>query len=205
MTMSKGVVVVPSSCSHGRADLVTRAPVGQAVDEPGVAVVGEDDRPVGREERVELGVGEAVRMLALGLEAHEVDDVHEPHVQVRQPLAQERCGREGLERGNVTAAGQHDVRIAVLVRRPLLHAETSRAVDDGVLHREEVECRLLAGDDHVDVAAEAVIRDREQGVRVRRQVDADDLRLLVHDVVDEAGILVREAVVSRRHTCELRR
>ena len=33
---------------------VVRAPVGEAVDQPRVAVVGEDDRPVGREERVEL-------------------------------------------------------------------------------------------------------------------------------------------------------
>jgi hypothetical protein len=30
---------------------------------------------------------------------------------------------------------------------------------------------------------------------VRRQVDADDLGLLVDDVVDEAGVLVAEAVV----------
>ena len=62
---------------------------------------------------------------------------------------------------------------------------------------EEVERRLLAGDDDVDVvpAAQAVVGDREQAVCVRRQVDADDLGLLVHDVVDEARVLVREAVV----------
>ena len=62
---------------------------------------------------------------------------------------------------------------------------------------EVVERRLLAGDDHVDVvaAAQAVVGDRQQAVRVRRQVDADDLRLLVDDVVDEARVLVREAVV----------
>jgi hypothetical protein len=70
-------------------------------------------------------------------------------------------------------------------------------VEDRVLHREVVQRRLLAGDDHVHVvtAAKAVVGDREQAVRVRGQVDTDDLRLLVHDVVDEAGILVREAVV----------
>ena len=65
------------------------------------------------------------------------------------------------------------------------------------VHREVVERRLLAGDDHVHVvaAAQAVVGDREQRVRVGRQVDADDLGLLVHDVVDEAGVLVGEAVV----------
>ena len=45
--------------------LVVRAPVRQPVDEPRIAVVGEDDRPVAREERVELRVGEPVRVLAL--------------------------------------------------------------------------------------------------------------------------------------------
>jgi hypothetical protein len=35
----------------------------------------------------------------------------------------------------------------------------------------------------------------EQTVGVRGQVDADDLRLLVDDMIDEAGILVGEPVV----------
>ncbi len=42
---------------------VARAAVGEAVDEPRVAVVGEDDRPVGGEQGVELAVGQAVRVL----------------------------------------------------------------------------------------------------------------------------------------------
>ena len=68
---------------------------------------------------------------------------------------------------------------------------------DRRLHVEELQLRLLAGHDHVDVvaAAQAVVGDRQQRVRVRRQVDADDLRLLVRHVVDEARVLVREAVV----------
>src|SRR5436190_2152865 len=43
--------------------------------------------------------------------------------------------------------------------------------------------------------AQAVVDDGEQRVRVGRQVDAHDVGLLVDDVVDEAGILVAEAVV----------
>jgi hypothetical protein len=35
-----------------------------------------------------------------------------------------------------------------------------------------------------------VVGDRQQRVRVGREVDADDLGLLVDDVVDEAGVLV---------------
>jgi hypothetical protein len=40
-----------------------------------------------------------------------------------------------------------------------------------------------------------VVGDREQGAGVRWQVHPDDFWGLVEDVVDEAGVLVREAVV----------
>ena len=62
--------------------VVVRAAVRQTMDEPRVPVVREDDRPVDREQRVELGIGEPVRMLGLVLEAHEVDDVNEADAQV---------------------------------------------------------------------------------------------------------------------------
>ena len=66
-----------------------------------------------------------------------------------------------------------------------------------VFDGEPLRRRLLTRDDEVDVVAraEAVVGDGEQGVGVRRQIDADGVGLLVGDVVDEAGVLVREAVV----------
>ncbi len=73
---------------------VTGTSVGQAVDEPGVAVIREHHGPVRREEGVELGVRKPVWMFRLGLQAHEVDDVHDPHLQLRQSLAQDRRGRD---------------------------------------------------------------------------------------------------------------
>ena len=68
---------------------------------------------------------------------------------------------------------------------------------DRLVHRQPLRRRLLAGDDDVDVvaAAQAVVGHRQQAVGVGRQVDADDLGLLVDDVVDEAGVLMAEAVV----------
>ena len=44
--------------------VVIRSPIGEAMDQPRIAVVGEDDRLVLGEERVEVVVGQAVRMLA---------------------------------------------------------------------------------------------------------------------------------------------
>ncbi len=68
---------------------------------------------------------------------------------------------------------------------------------DRLVHRQPLRRRLLAGDDHVHIvaAAQAVVGDREQAVRVGRQIDAHHLGLLVDDVVDEARILVAEAVM----------
>ena len=71
------------------------------------------------------------------------------------------------------------------------------AVADGRVDVEPLPLRLLAGDDQVDVvaAAQAVIGDRQQAVGVGRQIDARDVGLLVGDVIDEARVLVGEAVV----------
>jgi len=40
-----------------------------------------------------------------------------------------------------------------------------------------------------------VIHDGRQAVRIRRQIDAHGLGFFVHDEVDEAGVLMREAIV----------
>ena len=67
----------------------------------------------------------------------------------------------------------------------------------GLVHVQPLRRGLFAGHDHVDVvaAAQAMIGHRKQRVGVGRQIDADDLRLFVDDVVDEARVLVAEAVV----------
>ena len=56
---------------------------------------------------------------------------------------------------------------------------------------------MLGGHDDVDIvpAADAVVKAAEQAVCVRRQIDAHDVGLLIRYVVEEAGVLVREAVV----------
>ena len=84
-----------------------------------------------------------------------------------------------------------------VVARPVPDADARGAVLDRLVHRQPLRRGLLAGDDHVDVvaAAQAVVGHAQQAVRIRRQIDADDLGLLVDDVIDEAGILVAEAVV----------
>ena len=57
--------------------------------------------------------------------------------------------------------------------------------------------RLLAGDDDVDAVptAQAVIGDVEQRIGIRRKIDTNDFGLLVHHMIDEAGVLMAETVV----------
>src|ERR1035437_4848277 len=178
--------------------VVAVASVCEAVDEPRVAVVREDDRLVRREERVELLVGHTVRMFRLWLETHQVYDIDDADLHVRQILAHQVNGSERFQRRNIAAAGHDDVRLAVLiVACPVPDADAARAVQDGLLHGQPVGGGLFAGHDHVDVvaAAQAVGGHREHRVRVRREVDADDLGLLVDYVVDEARGLMREAIL----------
>ena len=173
--------------------------VGEPVDERRVTVEREDDRLVGREDRVEVAVTETVRMLAFVLQAHQVDDVDDAHCEVGEFLAQDRGSGEHLKSRNVACRSEHDIRFLarLLCSRPRPDPEAARTVSDGLLHREELRLRLLAGHHEVHVVhrAQAVVHCGEQRVRIRRQVHPDDLRLLVDDVVDEAGVLMAEAVV----------
>ena len=73
---------------------MVRAAVGQAVDQPGVAVEREDDRLVLCEEGVEILVAQAVRVFARRLEFHQVHDVDDADFQLREVLAEQIHGRQ---------------------------------------------------------------------------------------------------------------
>ena len=95
--------------------VVVRSPVRQPVHQPRIAVIGEDDRSVRREERVEVAVREPVRMLALRLEPHQVDDVDDPHAQLPAdargeapwPRASRGSARRRSKRGRHRALRPH--------------------------------------------------------------------------------------------------
>ena len=89
--------------------VVVVPPVGQTVNQPRVAVEGEDDRLVGREQLIEIPVAQPVRVLARRLQAHQVDHVDHADFQRGQMLAHERDRRERLERRHVAAAGHDDI------------------------------------------------------------------------------------------------
>ena len=137
-------------------------------------------------------------MFRAGLQLHEVDNVDHPYFQIRQMLVHNGNGGERLQRGHVAAAGHDHVgRNALVVAGPRPDTNAFGAVFDCGVHHQPLRGRVFARDYNIDVmpAAQAVIHHREQAICIRRKVNAHNLGFLVHDMVDETGILVREAVV----------
>ena len=88
-----------------------------------------------REQRVELGVAQAVRMLARRLQPHQIDDVDDADLQLGQCVAQQRHRRQHLERRHVARRRHHEIGLAaVVVARPLPAADAGGAVPHGRVH-----------------------------------------------------------------------
>lgn len=105
---------------------------------------------------------------------------------------------------HVAARYHYDVRLAALVvAGPVPDSDALGAVLNSLLHVEVLQMLLLVRDNDVDVvgAAEAMVHNGEEAVAVWGQVDADDFWALVGDYVEEAGVLVREAVVVLSPDC----
>ena len=71
---------------------VIGAAVSQAVNQPRVAVKGENDGFVCGEKRVEIRVEKSVRMFFFGLQFHQIDDVEDAYFQVGKFLPQNDGG-----------------------------------------------------------------------------------------------------------------
>jgi hypothetical protein len=76
---------------------VVPPPVGQPVDQARIPVEREHDRLVRREDHVEHVVGEAVRMLLLRLQPHQVDDVDDAQLDLGEVVPEQVDGGERLE------------------------------------------------------------------------------------------------------------
>ena len=97
---------------------------------------------------------EAVRVLGVGLQAHEVDDVDDADLEFREVLAQERDRRQRFQRRHVaaqpiTTSGSPPSSLLAQSQMPTPRVQWMIGVSmDRYLQR-----RLLAGNDHVDVVA----------------------------------------------------
>ena len=142
-------------------------PVGQAMDQPGISVEGEDDVLVFGEKVIVIRFVQPVGVLARRLQLHEIDDVDDPDFEIGQMLAKDRDRGQNLKRRRLSATGHHDVRFGVLiVARPLPDADAFGAMHGGGVHGQPLRESVFASHRHVDImpAAQAVIEDRQQTV-----------------------------------------
>lgn len=79
------------------------------MDEPWVAVEGEDNWLIGREQGIIVDIVKAVRVLGGWLKAHKVDDIYDTDLEVGQMLAEDGDCSECFERGNVSGCGKDDI------------------------------------------------------------------------------------------------
>src|ERR1700733_5063990 len=177
--------------------VVIMPPVGQFVDHRGIAMEGEDHRLVCREQLIEILILQTMGMLGLRLQYHQIHHVDDTDADIGNVCAQQGHGSERLKRRHIAGAGHDHVGIPGIVAGPAPDTSTGGAVANRRINVEPLPLRLFPGDDQIDVvaAAQTMIRHRKQAVGIGRQIDAHDVGLFVCHMIDEARILVREAVV----------
>src|SRR6516162_1509584 len=111
-------------------------------------------------------------------------------------LAQDCGGGERLRSRYIAAAGHDDIRLrALVVARETPDADALGTVDYRLLDGAELQVLLLVRHDDVDAIGrtQTLVRNHQQCVGIRWQINPRYRRTLVGHDVDEPGILVREA------------
>ena len=94
---------------------VVGAPVGEPVDQPRIAVVGEDDGPARGEQRVELASGRPCGCSLSGCSRIRSTTLTTRTFSSGSRRRRIAAAASGLERGDVAAARQHDVGLVLAV------------------------------------------------------------------------------------------
>src|SRR4026208_2226390 len=124
------------------------------MNQPRIAVEGEHDWLVFGEERIEVWVRQAMRVLAPWLQFHQVYNVDDADLQCRKMLAAEIYRSQRFQRWHISATGHHNVWLCSLViARPFPDSDASRAMFDRLVHRQPLRGRLFACYHDVDIVA----------------------------------------------------
>ena len=93
---------------------VVGPPISELVNQPRVSVKIENHRLVPSKQRIEIAIGQPVRVLRIVLQAEQINDVHKADLEVREMLSENGDGSQCLLRQNVACAGDDDVRFCTL-------------------------------------------------------------------------------------------
>ena len=84
---------------HGQ--VVVGALIGQLMHQRRVAMEREDDGLILRKQRIIIGIGQAVRVLGVGLKLYQVNDVDDADLQLRHRVTQDGDGSQRFRRGGI--------------------------------------------------------------------------------------------------------
>lgn len=141
-------------------------------------MVGKDDRFVCSEQGIEFPVGKSLWMFPVMLQRHQIDDIDHTDTQVGQMFPQDADSGQDFDGGNISGAGNDDIRFAsLIIAGPSPDTNAGRAVFDRSIHIQPLQLWLFAGDDDVDeiAAAQTFVRNVQQAIRIRWQIDADGI------------------------------
>ena len=143
--------------------VMVRPPVRELVDQRSICMEIEDHRLILREQAIELPRREPMRMFLLRHQPKHIHHIHKPDLYIRQVLAKQSSGGQGLHRRDIAATGHDHVGLgALVVARPRPDAGALRAVRDRRVDIQVLQVHLLVRNDDVDVvgAAQAMVGDR---------------------------------------------
>ena len=119
--------------------------IGELVDEGRITVEIEDNRFVRGEQRIEVSIRHAMRVLGVRYQAKQIDHIHKAQLQCRNVFLQDAHCRQCFHRGNITGAGQDDIGfLARIGAGPIPDSDALGAVIDSRIHIEKCECGCLS-------------------------------------------------------------
>src|SRR5579864_358080 len=157
-----------------------------------------DNRFVSREERIEIAIRQAMWMFAARLQLEQVNHVNESDFQIRKSFSKKCRRRQCFLRRDVAGSSEDNIRfVTFIIAGPIPDTDTFCAVGNSGIDVQVLKMLLLVRDNDVDIVfrSQTMIGYGEQTVGIRRKIDARNGGAFVEYYIQEARILVREAVV----------
>src|SRR5664280_1510405 len=107
-------------------------------------------------------------------------------------------GCKYFQRRGISTAGHYHIRLGILiVTCPFPDTNSFRTMNNCLFHCKPLRQRMFSCNHYVDImpAAQAMIKDRQQTIGIRRQISTNNISLLIDNMVEETRILMCESVM----------